>query len=261
MADRRWPVLCPAPVHVLGQVLGDAADLRVGPVVGVEVLGRMQHAGQQQGGVHRRQLAGAETVAGVDVDEVVEKAAMAGRAAWLGALRRILEEAQGVERQLTGLFARGPALAGRDHMGAERKAHRRDAGEAFSRPAVGRQPGGQRRGVAEVGKGALLQVVQQRGVAAGQGLIAGHRRARCVDGRACRTARHRAGQGAGQPGPARELEGRRIQGRFHVKTPTQRGCCVGAPAGVRRCSAATVSPCASSCRCRCVCRCRGCRHR
>src|SRR5207245_6909742 len=95
--------------------------------------------------------------------EVVEEAVVARHPARVRALRRRPEEAQRREGALGRLGAGDVAALHPDGIGGEPEAHRRDAGEGWSRPAVGGEAVLGVREVPEVMEGALLQGVEKGG--------------------------------------------------------------------------------------------------
>src|SRR6185436_2559631 len=78
VSERRTPIARPIPVSSTVECVRQAADL--GLVVGilVEIAGAGEHAREQKRRVEGRQLALPNPPAGVDVEEVVEEALVAG---------------------------------------------------------------------------------------------------------------------------------------------------------------------------------------
>src|SRR5262249_45589217 len=147
--DRRRARLGPAPVDACGQLVDDAADLRLVAVLAVEERLRVQRPAQQQRGVDGRQLAIAGTQAGVHLEEVIEEPAVTGHALGARALRQIAQEAQRQQRARARLLARHIAALDADAVGRQRETDRRDAARARLRPAVRREAVGAAAGFPE----------------------------------------------------------------------------------------------------------------
>ncbi len=160
-ADARRPRLRPAPLDARVELLGELPDLALVRVVAVEVLAAEEDAGEQQRGVDRRQLDLLEALAGLGNEEVVEEAAVAGRAARLRPLRRLPEETQRAQHALARLVAAHPAALDADRVGGEPEAGGGHGGEGLRRPAVGDEAGVRVGEVPEVAEGALLNVVEK----------------------------------------------------------------------------------------------------
>ena len=124
LGQGRGIVLGPAPVDPLVECLRCIADL--GLLRAVEIATHRQHAGQQQRGVNQRELAVPHARAGLHVQEMVVKAAVAGCLRIVGLAARE-QKAQRNQRLLRRLRAREPATLARDDAAGKGKAHHRDA--------------------------------------------------------------------------------------------------------------------------------------
>ena len=165
--DRGRAGLRPGPVGAGVERFRDRPDADLGRRRAVEVGLAEQHAGEQQGGVHGRQLDLLEAPAARHVEEVIVEAAISGRGR-AGVLRRGPQELERVLHPLGGRGAAHPAALRPDRIGGEPEAHRADARERWGRGAVGRQAGVRVGQVPEPAERALLEAVEERGLGARQ---------------------------------------------------------------------------------------------
>ncbi len=161
-ADEIAPHLRPFPVDAPVDRVDLGPDLRLVGMVGIEVGLGVQHAADQQRRVDRGQLAAARAVAGLHVEEVVEKSLVPGHADPLRPLRRIAEEPDGGERARARLLARDEAPVDADHVGRERHPDRGDARRRVARIAIGHHAVGRIAVGPEEVEGAALDVVEER---------------------------------------------------------------------------------------------------
>ena len=206
----------PRPVDAIVDGGGEAANFGFGQIVAIIILAGEQDAAEQQHSVDRRQFSGLEPVAAVQVDEMVEKAAVAGDAAWPRTLGRGGEEAQCGQCAVARLGAGDPATLHADRIGVEREADRGDRAEAFRGPAIGHQSIGRISGVPEPLEGAALEIVNAEPGGRG-GMTAGWRAA------ADRGERQRRAEAAQFPSGQHHIDSNRPPPKKTRAAPWRRG--------------------------------------
>src|SRR5205085_6136822 len=99
-ADRRTVGLRPVPVDAAIELFGELADFDFLVLGAAEVGLAEKDARHQDRGMDGGELAVVEPLPGLHVEEVIEKAFVAGDAALRRTLRRVVEEAQRGENTL-----------------------------------------------------------------------------------------------------------------------------------------------------------------
>ena len=103
----------PGPVHAVEDVASQIANLGI-----LEMLPAAQDAAEQNGGIHRRYFRVPQSLAGVDIGEVIEKSAMVGQGLPKKTQRVQDPSARLVQRNEAALFTnadrREPKAGGRD---------------------------------------------------------------------------------------------------------------------------------------------------
>ena len=152
-------VLRPGPVGAAIKRVGKGADLALAGRVGLEVGGGGQHAGQQEGAVHRRQLALPGTPPGPHVEEMIVEAPVAGGVG-LGAVRAVAKKTQRRQRALHRGGASHESALDPHRVGRQREAGGGDAGGPVRRRLVEHQSVGGIGLVHEVAEGLALEDFQ-----------------------------------------------------------------------------------------------------
>jgi hypothetical protein len=224
----------PLPVGPPVERIGVGPDGRLLPVAPVEVLLDEQHAGEEQGGVHRRQLDVLEAEAADRIEEMVEEAAKTAGTRRGGPLRQLVKEPEGREDPLRRGLPGDVAAFRADRVRGERKAHGRNAGERRGGPAVRGEAGALAGPFPEEVEGAAGDGVEQRLDAGGAGP-----RDRCRTVRAAaEESREKQGGGRGETGSG---------DRHSLRAPAvglPRGHHFGAPGPqeARRCTRRPAAP-------------------
>jgi hypothetical protein len=141
MRDGEIAVQRPLPVNAAVERVGERRDLAFRLRLSVEIGGRGQGTGKQEGRIDRRELGFPGSATGLHVQEVVEEPAVAGRVR-LPALRALPEEPERREDALHRLGTRDEPPLRAGGVGSEREPH---GGDARRRPfarAVANQPVG-----------------------------------------------------------------------------------------------------------------------
>ncbi len=201
--DQRRARLCPGPVHAGVNGVDQLPDPRFVVVGLIEPALAEQHSGQQQRGVHRRQLAVPEPQAAVHVEEVIEETLVSGDAREIRTLRRLGEKTQRRQHPIARLRPRDPAALDSDRIGGQREADRRDAGRRRRRVAIRHQAIGGIGGLPEKIERAPMHIVKQRL----DGCDRRRRRRRGPGRRAGATAGERTGQGKQPAAPGMDAAG------------------------------------------------------
>ena len=168
--------LRPVPLDAAVERVGEGANFFFFRTIPVEILLAEEDASHQERRVDGGKLDLPEPLTSVHVEEVVEEAAVAGRALSGLALRRVPEKAERGERAASGLGSGDVAALDADGIGREREADGGHARERRLGPAVRREPVLRVRRVPEPAEGVLLKRVEERLVFGGRGRVRSRRR-------------------------------------------------------------------------------------
>ena len=168
MGQRRPAIAGPVPVGPTVERVGQAPDLGFDGRVAVEICGNCQGTCEQERRVDGGKLALPHAASGLDVQEVIEEALVAGGIG-LGTLRAFEQVAQSLQRDLRGEIPEEDSALDDDRNGRQCHADGGDADRSGRVRLVAHQP------IVRVG---FVQVVQHRGQLQQAEILVGEQRDR-----------------------------------------------------------------------------------
>jgi hypothetical protein len=147
------------PIGAAIERVAKGADFTLVSRTGVEIHSRRQRAGQQEGAIHRRQLALPGATAGLHVEKMIVKPLVAGGVG-LGALRALPEKTQRRKRSLHRGGPRHEAALYPDRIRRQRKAGGGDARGPIRRGLVDHEAVGRIRLMQKISECFALQLFQ-----------------------------------------------------------------------------------------------------